>query len=234
MTETGRIKKRRLLYVLAGLGGLLLVSLLLWQSGQSGNHPMKDYIETLHQHHLRRLAVAESAGLVFAGDSHIQGLDVSTVQPGAVNLGIGGLRSRELTPHLAAYRAERSLGTLVIAVGINDLLMEGPDAAQKGLAGLFSTMNAAGERWYFVEILPVDGTPTPLTANAAIRQVNGFAAEKCQAPCEMIAVFDAFEKEGRLDPALHEGDGLHLNRAGYDLYADIIRSAIEDNKGGAR
>ena len=56
---------------------------------------------------------------MFLGDSHVQGLAVSSITPNAVNLGIGGNTTVGLIQRLQNLKSLQLARTVVIAIGYN-------------------------------------------------------------------------------------------------------------------
>lgn len=190
------------------------------------------YQERLADHLLGDGAVPQGA-VIFIGDSQIQSLDVDAIARGAVNYGIGGDTTAGVLRRLPLYASLGQARAVVLEVGTNDLAVAAPrDIVANYQRILLSiprqtaiTMNA---------VLPVSagksiGSGKPVSRNQAIGEINrGLAAICADRPgCAFLDPGPALaDRAGDLAAEYDLGDGLHLSRAGYRVWSDMLRAAL--------
>ena len=231
------------LLVHALLAGLLLRTDALERIGRRLGHPPPEpEITALYRemvaYHARGDAGVPDGAVIVLGDSHVQGLAVTAIAPGAVNYGIGmdttwGLLQR-LPQHAGSLGRARAI---VLAIGVNDLLRTGrDDAAIRQLRARLVAALPADVPLLIGALLPVDASRLrqPAGLNARIDALNATLAADAEAwrrQGRRVAVVDAGpalrDATGGLAPAWHLGDGLHLNAAGNAIWAAALRRGLD-------
>jgi lysophospholipase L1-like esterase len=222
----------------------LALAVLLWKPGlpsrirqRLGFSPrpeIGDYYRQTLRHHSRSVDAVPDGAVVFIGDSLTQGLAVAAVHPSAVNYGIGGDTTRGVLGRLPAYRpALERAECIVVAIGFNDTRHREADEALRNYARILDAL-PEDRRVIVSAVLPVDDRARGSLAgrrdwigrfNAGLRRL---AAEREQVT--FLDAGDALDRDGdgRLDRSLHDGDGVHLNSAGYRAWAARLADAIGD------
>lgn len=177
-------------------------------------------------------ANAPDGAVAFIGDSTIQGLCVAAIADGAVNYGIAGDTTRGVLSRLSAYPSLARARAIVVAAGVNDLgglpdwkIVRNWTAIADGLPAHVPT--------FFVAILPIDESRQPRWAGrnrGLIRSLNeqlGAQLERRKNRYFIDPSARFRDATGNLSPALHVGDGLHLNAAGNAILIDVLGAALE-------
>ncbi|ENO78191.1 SGNH/GDSL hydrolase family protein [Thauera sp. 63] len=100
--------------VLGALGGVWIE--------RKGSTPVPDFMQ-VQRGHLSRLDGASAPGrVVFLGSSTFQGLDVSSVTPVGLNLGLGSDTVPGLLQRLRDYASLDHARAVLINIGLNDLM----------------------------------------------------------------------------------------------------------------
>lgn len=171
---------------------------------------------------------APSGGVLLLGSSSAHRWvtlteDVPGVQ--VVNRGIEGAELGELSAYVDELVAPYDPRLIVLYAGDNDLARgRTPEAV---LAAFETLMDALRARLPEVPVLYLSIKPSPVRWGriAAIRRANALVATYAEAQ-PGVAFVDVFtpmlDPLGRPRRALYLRDGLHLSRAGYALWAEVL------------
>lgn len=205
--------------------------LLRWRNQLLGRRSeVPAWYQDVQGFYQRQDAQLRGGRLVFIGDSHVQGLAVSNLASDAINFGIGGDTSKALLAR-THYRALQQARAIVLVIGTNDLLYR-DDAA------LLANVRALLARWsntpvILSTILPVDDRSNPRLRGRTTRLATlakAYANLCTEFPqCRLLDSYHLFaDAEGRLAASWHEGDGIHLNSAGYQRWQMAIAQLLAD------
>jgi lysophospholipase L1-like esterase len=195
------------------------------------------YQERLADHLLGDGAVPQGA-VIFIGDSQIQSLDVEGVARGAVNFGIGGDTTAGVLQRLPLYASLGRARAVVLEIGTNDLAVAAPQEIVANYQRILSSIPR--EAAVVVNaVLPVSAgksgeSGSPVSRNRAIGEINRGLAAICatRAGCAFIDPGPALaDPSGDLAAEYDLGDGLHLSRAGYRVWSDMLRAALARDAG---
>jgi lysophospholipase L1-like esterase len=171
--------------------------------------------------------------VIFIGDSFIQSLAVSATTAYGVNFGIGGDTTVGVLNRLPYYKSIGKVRSIVLAIGANDLMRRDPDEIiinyKKILESLPDQANVV-----VVAIHPVDEKcRQPVgRSNSRIKSLNSKLKELCARYVHVafFAIEDKLkDRSGNLSEELHEGDGVHLNQLGYQVWIDEFKKIIITN-----
>lgn len=219
---------------------LLFILVLLTSFIICRNLPLTSELDDLPAHYFHMSSylssvdhqVAKGATL-FLGDSHIQSFCIPCFFPGGVNFGIGHDTTVGLLHRVAGYRSVNKAERLVMLIGTNDMRRRSSREIIDNTADILSLINPQTSI-YWISIPPVDEQVSSRHGlkNDKINEVNVSIAALCgQHPnCTFVDVTPALSgNTGQLKRTLHRGDGLHLNKNGYQLLANEL-TAIFDSK----
>lgn len=164
---------------------------------------------------------------MFLGSSTFQALDTGNVAAHAVNLSVGGETARCMARRIASYRAVAQARTIVVNIGLNDLLEQS--------AGSDVPFDALFARFPGVPIIALalqQPDPGRLRHNRApalateITTANAKLQTLCDARvgCQFLPNPADGSPQGR---ALLSADGLHLSREGYAQLRDRLRDMLQ-------
>ncbi len=177
----------------------------------------------------RRLDAWVPAGAVLVvGDSLAVQLPPRRIGLNVTTFAVGGALIEDVATALAGRDSLRRIAALVVVAGTNDILHRSPDASEAALRGLLAALPAE---------LPVLMCTTPPIDPAVHRERSSelIAAWNARLPAILagrpsswlVDTHSALADEaGHLPPALHQGDGLHLNPAGNERLAAAIRAGL--------
>ena len=177
-------------------------------------------------------AMMRLSPVVLFGDSRTQDIPADLLPRESLNLGIGGLTISNLTTSIKRYPSLGKASAVVLAIGVIDAC-----AAVDSSEASSRLMKLANElptevRLVWSAVLPVDPTPHEgacRVAPAAIRAINQSIAELCAARpgCTYSDASPSLSAaDGTLAKEFHAGDGLHLNRLGYEKWLERLNADI--------
>lgn len=219
----------------------LLVGWMLWKSdfvermsdefSGPDDSEITPFFHQMLAYHERSVEIVPDGSVVFIGDSITQGLCVTAVAPNAVNYGIGGDTTVGVLRRLQSYRDVLSeASAVVLAVGINDLGWRHDHELVANYERILGELS--NDRVFVSSIMPVDDTVRQDMDGfrKRIEDVNS-SLRKLAETRPNVAFIDnstALDRDadGRLDRALHVGDGLHLNSEGNAIWASTLRRVI--------
>lgn len=173
---------------------------------------------------------APEGAILFIGDSITQSLAVTNIAPKSINYGIGSDTTLGVLQRLGVYKSLGRAEVIVLAVGLNDLKRRDPDAIVRNYAQILKRLpQDAGV--IISAIHPVDEAKRgPQQSNRRIRQVNQ-GLERLASSDPRWVYTDAGRRlgdsRGNLKPAYHVGDGVHLSAAGYAIWTEALKAAID-------
>jgi lysophospholipase L1-like esterase len=203
------------------------------------NQRLYDTVTTMPELYASRIAKFEAEPVVtgrviFLGNSITQGGDWAalTGDSTAINRGIGADLAFSLRKRLADVTRRRP-SKLFILIGINDISKDIPDAviAAEYRALVDSVKAQSPEtRIYVQSILPLNPTvrnfPQHYDKQARVVAVNRLLRAMARdTGVRYVDLWPLFaDRRGLLDARL-TGDGLHLNRQGYERWVDYLKRA---------
>jgi lysophospholipase L1-like esterase len=203
------------------------------------NQRLYDTVTTMPELYASRIATFEAEPVVtgrviFLGNSITQGGDWAalTGDSTVINRGIGADLAFSLRKRLADVTRRRP-SKLFILIGINDISKDIPDAviAAEYRALVDSVKAQSPEtRIYVLSILPLTPTvknyPQHYDKQTRVVAVNRLLRVMARdAGVRYVDLWPLFvDGRGRLDARL-TGDGLHLNRQGYERWVAYLRQA---------
>ena len=169
-------------------------------------------------------------GVLFVGDSHIQGLCVAAVCSRGVNLGIGGDTTAGVLRRLLTYASRKWVKAVVVAVGVNDLL-QGHETRLLGRYQAILESVPAGVPLVLCGLFPVDPMVARQKINDKVWALNRRLEQLCSTRDNCLfnpVPGGIMDESGNLDPELHIGDGIHLNPAGYRIWIMDLQQQLNN------
>lgn len=194
-------------------------------------------IGQFHQHtfgaHLQLDGSVEAGSVIFLGDSLTQGLNVAAVTNHGINYGIGMDTSVGLLRRIPGYKSLAEASTIVIAIGINDLLRakRSPDAILKNYQKIIDRLPSKENptvKIVLQAVFPVDEKFGFKGMNEEIQEINTMLQVLAKINgYEFINLFEPFVgTQGNLKKEFHIGDGIHLSNNGYQLWIQALKQLI--------
>lgn len=218
-----------------------LLGLALWKSDflsrisrkirGSPAQEITDHYRQMICYHARVDPTIPDGAVVFIGDSLIEGICLDSVVCPSVNYGIGRDTTLGVLGRIEQYQSLKRASAVVLAVGINDLQFRDNDSILTNYARILA---AIPEHLPVVccGASPIDPSayngPSAVTGSRT-RNLNSKLRGLCatEPRFHFVAVGDRLvDEEGNLSAALHGGDGIHLNRAGSQIWIEEMRKAI--------
>lgn len=171
-----------------------------------------------------QLRVDESVpdgSILFFGDSIIHGLCVTAVSHKGINFGISKDTARCLSKRIKKYTSIKSASAIVIAVGINDLKSHANIELEtvhefENILSYFDKVQPI----VLSAILPLDETMGFTGLNRRIDSTNNKLKNLCKLRCNCFFIDmspEMIDERGNLHALNHRGDGIHLNKRGYQI-----------------
>lgn len=183
-----------------------------------------------------RASPPPAGAVLFLGSSSIRGWDLAKSFPGraVVNRGFGGSTYPDATRFLDRLVTPHRPKVVVLYSGDNDL--KSGRTADRVVADWKALVAALRKAVPDVKVVTIGIKPSPdrwslveeaRRANAAIRE-----AAAADAGQRFVAVEAAMlGKDGKPRPELYQRDGLHLSRAGYEVWTKLVTAALDDLAG---
>ena len=189
--------------------------------------------ESKHAQHFRKMmafhrridACVPEDAVLFVGDSFIQSMCVSAVINRAVNFGIGGDTTAGVLKRLPEYTSIKKAKAVVLEVGYNDLRERENDEILQNYRYIIKLIPPSTPV-LFCSVLPTDERSRQERYNERIDRLNCGIAEVCSMMdnCYFVDIAsDLKDREGNLSSDYHEGDGIHLNIDGYEIFSQKLR-----------
>ena len=175
---------------------------------------------------------APPGGVLFVGSSSIRRWDLERSFPGldAINRGFGGSQLSD-----AIHYADRIIipprpRLILLYEGDNDLAFEkSPAQIRDDFRELADRVLGALPETHLV-FLTIKPSPARWERWPAMQRTNHLIAEVCDTD-DRLEVLDVgaalLGDDGRPRLELFRDDGLHLNEAGYDRWADVVRPLLD-------
>ena len=173
-------------------------------------------------------AYAPPAALVFLGDRIVRDLDTSSIARHTLNLAIPGETTARLLDRVRTYRSVRTARGVVIGVGLNDLYYRPIPEAVANYRRIMDEV-PAGTPVLVLAVLPVDERAQPTFRNADVRHLDEALEALCgeRPGCRFVDPSPRLTDDtGNLAAANHDGDGIHLSKAGHDAYWAAVTAAV--------
>lgn len=229
--------KKTIVFWIYFLGLHILLVFVIWKSDfiqRVGLHlgvvQTWPHYRAMVGYHAAQDAQVPAGSVVFLGDSITQGLLVSEVTPVGVNYGIGGDNVEGVINRIPRYSSLSKASGIVLAIGVNDLSWRDDDRILADYARLLQAL-PRGPRVLVCAILPVAQPTEAIRLPDAERRIPALNDRlRKLAAAHQAAFVDAgpalSDDRGRLGNAFHGGDGIHLNAAGYAVWAKALREAL--------
>lgn len=232
------IKRRRLtvgwalVIAVVILGALAAaVAAFLLQPDLPLRDPMFDDHAAQRQQQLLEQDQATGPGaLVLLGDSHLEFMENEQWWPGSLNLGIRGDTSAAVLDRMDRYQNMATARLVIISLGANDIA-QGYRVSQT-VANLRDIVSRLPEQTPVVltTIHAMDERVGLVGYNGNIRRWNQ-AYQDAFAQSDQVHLIASphapVDDNDNLAVAMHVGDGIHLNAAGYDAWFAVLRPAVE-------
>jgi len=226
----------------------LFVGLLLWKSDfiykvnarlgwsasldhaadKKSRHAAHAYLDRIDQ----TIQATRPAALI--GDSIVRDLPADMIFTRGLNLGLGGIRTGDIARILAAYPSLNSTSAIVLSIGINDLCVDRIDDAEfSRRIRKLSRVLPREPRLLWISIAPVGASASsaacPIGPDQITRANAAIAAECALLPtCRYVNIYtDLVEANGYLKDDFHLGDGVHLNRRGYQIWSRALSPYLQ-------
>jgi lysophospholipase L1-like esterase len=169
------------------------------------------------------------SSMIFVGDSLIQGLAVSSIHPNAVNFGIGHDTVNGVLKRSSHYQSLESATSVILSVGVNDLRKKSLNNVIADYKVMLRQLRRI-PNIYVHEVLPVDSKVLGADLQKKIILFNEDLF-KLTIDFDNITLLESSSKlinsNGDLKSFLHLGDGLHLNKHGYDIWIQQLKQQLE-------
>lgn len=204
---------------------------LVGTASNEGDPTQGSFYRLMEHFHRCQDGNVEEGAILFFGDSQIQGLLCSRVDPSGVNFGIGTDTVSGLTQRIRGYESLSRASTVVLGVGINDLLVLEHEPAEVAV-GIRELAAMVPDDCPVVisSIFFVDEGQYGKQINHGVSELNRLVRELCTENekwwfCD--AASETSDGDGNLDKSLHTGDGLHLNSAGNEIWISALRETLD-------
>ncbi len=226
-------KNKKIVYyallLLLVLGFSVLV--LNYFSGGGKNYNSHHY-EQMTGFHFRQDQNLPPGLIYFIGDSHTQGLATQAITEKSVNYGIGADTTVGVIRRLGQYQSIKNAKAVVIAIGFNDMKSKDNSFVLHNIELIIQSIQP-DIPIFISKLLPVSRNRFHSDFIARIISLNTDISTLCdkQPDVHCIDVFKQLsDKKNSLREIFHIGDGVHLNKDGYALWINEIKTSLNNNK----
>ncbi|MCC7376670.1 MAG: hypothetical protein IT581_18570 [Verrucomicrobiales bacterium] len=221
---------------LAPIALLVCSAMLAVQTSWAADSPPKEITEhytRMLRYHRRMDGHVPDQSVIFLGDSITQGLCTDAVAQPSVNYGIGSDTTVGVLGRLTTYSNSLSRASaVVLAIGVNDLLFRDNQEIAENYRRILERLPAATPV-VCSALLPINDRTyargTPVTRER-ITGLNQLLRDVCAAFPRCVFV-DAgpqlVDTDGNLQANLEDGDGIHLNAAGNQIWSAVLRAGLQ-------
>ena len=173
------------------------------------------------------------SGILFAGDSDIEGWATAAEFPKSVNVGVGGATcanvAKKAEGHISAYAPS----TVVLVCGENDLAYGASVAkTMKRLTKAIDRLSSGGARVVYIGTKPEPSTKSLHKKYRNYDEKVRALARGGDGSFTFIDSYSGFEELGNPN-SLYKNDKLHLSEEGYALWTAWTKAALDDEPGCA-
>lgn len=179
------------------------------------------YYKMLTVHKRIDLQVPDKS-VILIGDSISQGL----LYPQLINYGIGSDTTLGVINRLDKYKSLKNASKIILMIGVNDLSRRDNADILKNYNRILDALPA--EKLVVFAILPISQSVEDKKrkiSNLRIQQINQSLEKICaDRKVRFINMNERYlNSMGGLDDRYHVGDGVHLNRQGYEIWKEYLR-----------
>ncbi|MCP4745253.1 MAG: GDSL family lipase [Desulfobacteraceae bacterium] len=197
------------------------------------NHSSYEFTKFYHEmisYHERMDGNIPKNSTIFIGDSITQSLAVSAIKTNSVNFGIGSDTSLGVLERIKKYQSINTANIIVVAIGINDLKFREPDEVLVNYIKIIKSIPIT-TKIIFSSVLPVNEN---FLLNSNINNKNiSYLNLKLEGICSLYSNVYFLnvsklltDKFLNLSNTYHVGDGVHLNKEGYDIWIRSLNRKI--------
>lgn len=200
-----------------------------YKFGLSSTPELSAYYDQITTFHFSIDRNVPEGASIFIGDSITQGLATSAIADSSVNYGIGRDTTLGVLNRITRYESLSRAGSVVIAIGVNDLHRRGDREIVSNYADILNSL-PKNIPVVVSAILPVDERVEDISSkNKRILKVNDSIRELVSQH-ENVTFSDAGEDlrgaDNNLKSDYHTGDGIHLNSEGYQIWIRELKLAL--------
>ena len=190
------------------------------------------HFEYMERYYERMDPNVPSGSAIFIGDSITQGLCVSAVFTPSVNYGIGSDTTLGILKRLPKYKSLNRASIVILEVGVNDLKRRKDEEILSNYSSILKLL-PSHLPVMISGILPVNEDIAHHTKgyNARIRGLNFRLKNLCESKkpqCTFVDSGRALEDStGSLSRNYQEGDGVHLNGEGNNIWIQELKDGIK-------
>lgn len=192
------------------------------------NNDAINFKQTTMRIHRNMDTSVPTGSILFFGDSITQGLCVSAVGDNCVNFGIGSLKIHELSEHIKQLKSIHDSNTIVINIGINDIIDGDFQKQPNEIANLVNHL-PKNKNIIWISTLPVNFFKLSINNNDII-SINKTIKNICEKNkyyyLDIYVLF--FSKNNQIIEKYFQEDGVHLSGDGYKIIINELKSHFEN------
>jgi lysophospholipase L1-like esterase len=163
--------------------------------------------------------------IVFTGASTIARGDWSSYFGISIdNKAVGGIESTELKNNIEGQVASKP-NKIFLSIGTNNILNRHEGVLISDISSIIDKIKTASPttKIYFMSILPIRDT----FSCTLVEMYNPQIESKCNSRgVTFISIYSLFKTSSGINETYYLTDGIHLTDAGYQVYANAIRSYV--------
>lgn len=170
--------------------------------------------------------------MVFIGDSLVQGICTDAIGCPSVNYGIGGDTTTGVLGRIRNYRSLSRASVVILAVGLNDMRFRSNESTLENYTRILEAIPPQVPV-ICCAVLPIDEPKyhgSSPANNSRIRDLNRNLQDLCSSRpnCRYVDVgTHLVDNGGNLSVEYEEGDGLHLNSRGSQIWIREISNVLK-------
>lgn len=202
-----------------------------YRLGVYNSPELSAYYDRITTYHSRMDGNVPKGATLFIGDSITQGLATSAITKLSVNYGIGSDTTLGVLNRIKVYKSINRAKAIVIAIGVNDLNKRGDEKIVSNFKNIFDLL-PSDMPIILSAVLPVDEKVQSMrTKNIRISRLNELLLSLSDRYNNVVFMNAGSLLQGsdeNLKSDLHVGDGVHLNTAGYKIWIEQIKTALNN------
>ncbi|KGJ96011.1 GDSL-type esterase/lipase family protein [Colwellia psychrerythraea] len=197
-------------------------------TGETQTELTKHYYQMTAFHNRADKNLTEEYNL-FIGDSLVQGLAVTSVDNMSVNYGIGSDTTLGVIKRLPLYNSIYKARSIILSIGHNDIGIRPINDIINNFKNIIEYLPSDKKIIICAIFLIDENIKHGKISNLEIKKLNNeiIALTQNYVHITYLDINQRIAPDGSLSSSFHLGDGVHLNKKGYDIWIEELKIALQ-------